>query len=250
MTTRPDRAATGAASPRVLRLLLPLMAVIFLGGCIGVNVAAPTATPPATTFVTPGPDETLPPEAATPEPEATPIPTPKPAKTPKPTAKPTPKPAKTPKPTAKPTPKPTAKPTPKPTKKPTPEPTSAPTDAPDPTAAPTTAPDATAWPAGAVDADAAADHQGESGIVCGTVVAAQYVETAPGRPTFLNIDHAYPNQTFNVVIWGEQRRGFPLAGKPEVVMIGKQVCTTGLIEGYSNYTQIQDVGIDEVDILP
>ncbi len=73
---------------------------------------------------------------------------------------------------------------------------------------------------------------------------------AGGRPTFLNIDHAYPNQTFNVVIWGEQRRSFPLAGKPEVVMIGKQVCTKGLIEGYSNYTQIQDVGIDEVDILP
>ncbi|MCY7418065.1 MAG: hypothetical protein LH650_06135 [Chloroflexi bacterium] len=238
MTTRPDRAPTGAASPGVLRLLLPLMAVIFLGGCIGVNVAAPTATTPPTTFVTPGPDETSPPEEATPEPEATPIPTPKPAKTPKPTAKPTPKPAKTP------------KPTPKPTKKPTPEPTSAPTAAPEPTATATAAPDSTSWRAGAVDAAAAADHQGESGIVCGTVVAATYVETAPGRPTFLNIDHAYPNQTFNVVICGEQRRSFPLAGKPEVVMIGKQVCTKGLIEGYSNYTQIQDVGIDEVDILP
>ena len=79
---------------------------------------------------------------------------------------------------------------------------------------------------------------------------AQYLPQAPGRPTFLNIDKPYPNQRFNVVIWGEQRRDFPLAGKPEVVMIGKEICTKGLIEGYKDYTQIQDVGIDEVDILP
>jgi hypothetical protein len=237
MTTRPDRRPTGAVSRRIVSLLLPAMAVMFLGGCIGVNVAAPTGTPTPTTHVTPGPDETLPPEDATPEPEPTPLPTPRPAKTPKPTPRPT----KTP------------KPTPRPTRRPTPEPTTPPTSKPQPTATTataTTAPDATAWPTGAVDTQDAASHQGESGIVCGTVVAAQYVEHAPGRPTFLNIDKPYPNQRFNVVIWGEQRRGFPLAGKPEVVMIGKEVCTKGLIEGYRNYTQIQDVGIDAVDILP
>ena len=207
--------------------------LVFLSGCIGVNVAAPTPTPQRTAFVTPGPDETLPPEEELQE-DATPIPTPKPAKTPKPTAKP----AKTPKPTVKPpkTPKPTAKPTK------TPKPTA--------TATAEAEAEATSWPSGAVDSESAADHEGESGIVCGTVVAAQYLPTRPGRPTFLNIDEPYPNQRFNVVIWGEQRREFPLAGKPELVMIGREVCTKGLIEGYKSYTQIQDVGIDEVDILP
>jgi hypothetical protein len=218
---------------RSTRLLLPFLAVAFLAGCIGVNVAAPTPDLVPTTFVTPGPDETLPPEDRDDlEEVATPIPTPRPAKTPKPTAKA----AKTPRPTAKPTkkPKPTEKPTAKPTKTPK----------------ATATAEATSWPSGAVDSEGAADHEGESGIVCGTVVAAQYLPQAPGRPTFLNIDEPYPNQRFNVVIWGEQRRGFPLAGKPEVVMIGRQICTKGLIEGYKGYTQIQDVGIDEVDILP
>ena len=170
---------------RSVRLALPFLAAVLLAGCIGVNVAAPTSTPVPTTFVTPGPDETLPPEDIDLfEDDATPIPTPKPAKTPKPTAKA----AKTPKPTAKPTktPKPTAKPTAKPTKTPT----------------PTATAELASWPTGAVDSEDAADHKGESGIVCGTVVAAQYLPQAPGRPTFLNIDEPYPNQRFNVVIWG------------------------------------------------
>ena len=224
---------------RSVRLVLPFLAAVFLAGCIGVNVAAPTSTRAPTPLVTPGPDETLPPEDIDVfKDDATPIPTPKPAKTPKPTAKA----AKTPKPTAKPTktPKPTAKPTK------TPKPTAKPTKTP----APTATAEQASWPNGAVDSEDAGDHQGESGIVCGTVVAAQYLPQAPGRPTFLNIDEPYPNQRFNVVIWGEQRRDFPLSGKPEVVMIGREICTKGLIEGYKTYTQIQDVGIDEVDILP
>jgi hypothetical protein len=91
---------------------------------------------------------------------------------------------------------------------------------------------------------------GETGTVCGTVVAAQYRPDAPGRPTFLNIDQPYPNQTFNVVIWGEQRRQFPLDRKPEVHMLGKVVCTSGAISAYVDWTQIAYARRNGTKIVP
>jgi len=52
-------------------------------------------------------------------------------------------------------------------------------------------------------------------------------EHSKGQPTFLNLDKAYPNQTFTAVIWGSDRSKF---GTLESALLGKQVCATGVIQ--------------------
>jgi hypothetical protein len=48
--------------------------------------------------------------------------------------------------------------------------------------------------------------------VCGTVASTHYAPRSRGQPTFLNLGHAYPNEDFTAVIWGENRAQF---GTPE-----------------------------------
>ncbi len=134
--------------------------------------------------------------------------------------------------------------TPKPPK--TPKPTNAPTLP--PTAPPTSAPVAQ-WPAGAISTTDAAGHIGETATVCGAVQFANWVFAEKGHPTWLNMDSAYPNVTFNAVIWGEQRRAYPLSGKPEVVYMGKTICVTGVIGQYKTWTQIQDLSKDTIQVI-
>jgi len=74
----------------------------------------------------------------------------------------------------------------------------------------------------------AQEHIGETNTVCGLVANARYVDSDPARPTFLNFDRPYPNQTFAVRIDGPSRAGFNTP--PEVLFNGKTVCVTGLIE--------------------
>jgi DNA/RNA endonuclease YhcR with UshA esterase domain len=79
-----------------------------------------------------------------------------------------------------------------------------------------------------ITAEQAQQHIGENTTVCGLVANARYVDSDPTRPTFLNFDHPYPNQTFAVRIDGSSRAGFNTP--PEVLFNGKTVCVTGLIE--------------------
>lgn len=225
---RPSGLSRTGGRNRLVAVLL--VGALGIAGCVSVTTN-PTprsdstpfgATPPPTR----GPAATPEDEEITPEPEATPRPT----RRPRPTEEATPK------------------PTPKPTKKPKPTPTDGSTPTDEPTEPPT--PDATSWPEGAHSTKQAKDHVGETGTVCGTVVAAQYLPDRPGRPTFLNIDKPYPNQRFNVVIWGEQRRQFPLDAKPEVALLGKEICVTGDISAYVDWTQIAYADKDGTDVLP
>lgn len=88
------------------------------------------------------------------------------------------------------------------------------------------------WPAAAQTAISAADarkHIGETATVCGQVASAHYGATTRGRPTFLNLDSAYPNQVFTVVIWGSDRSKF---GDPEQKYASKRICVTGPITEY------------------
>jgi hypothetical protein len=224
--TGPGRAGTLVAAL--------LVGALGIAGCVSVTTN-PTPRSDATPFgATPpptrGPAATPEDDEVTPEPEATPRPT------------------RRPRPTEEATPKPTPRPTPKPTKKP--KPTPAPTDEPTAPPAPMPTPPPEGWPEGAHTSKQAKEHVGETGTVCGTVVAAQYLPDRPGRPTFLNIDKPYPDQRFNVVIWGEQRREFPLDGKPEVVMLGKEICVSGEISAYVDWTQIAYADKDGTDVLP
>ena len=78
-----------------------------------------------------------------------------------------------------------------------------------------------------ITAEQAQDHIGETNTVCGLVATARYHGTQPARPTFLNFDHPYPNQTFAVMIPDLSRAKF--SSPPEVLFNGKTVCVTGLI---------------------
>ena len=81
-----------------------------------------------------------------------------------------------------------------------------------------------------VPSDQAQEHIGETTTVCGLVASSRYLEWEGNRPTYLNFDHPYPNQTFAVMIPGASRAEFKKP--PEAVFYGKTVCVTGLIVDY------------------
>jgi len=75
----------------------------------------------------------------------------------------------------------------------------------------------------------AKNHLHEDATVCGVVVSTKFVESKRRSPTLLDLDRAYPNQPFTIVIWGNDR---PKFGTPEVGFKGKRVCVTGTITDF------------------
>ena len=106
------------------------------------------------------------------------------------------------------------------------------------------------WPPGALQPNQAADHIGENATVCGKVNAANWIFIEKGHPTWLNLGPAYPNLRFTAVIWGEERRAWPLNGKPEVRYLNRVICVTGMIEGYQGWTQIQNLTMGDIQVIP
>ncbi len=54
-----------------------------------------------------------------------------------------------------------------------------------------------------ITAAGAKHHLGEKTRICGRVAGSIHLaQDARGAPTFLNLDEAYPNQIFTIVIWG------------------------------------------------
>jgi hypothetical protein len=47
----------------------------------------------------------------------------------------------------------------------------------------------------------AREHEGQNATVCGTVASERQASASKGKPTFVNLDVAYPDQIFTVVIW-------------------------------------------------
>ena len=82
----------------------------------------------------------------------------------------------------------------------------------------------------------AGSHVGEHATVCGKVVGAKYASSSRGQPTFINLDRAYPNQKFTIVIWGSNRGNF---NQPEYQYNRKNVCVTGYIDSYRGVPQIE-----------
>ena len=81
----------------------------------------------------------------------------------------------------------------------------------------------------------AADHLGEQATVCGIVEGGYYAKSSAGQPTFLNLDGAYPNQKFTIVIWGDNRYKFK---SPERRYNNKKLCATGIIDSYNGIPKI------------
>jgi|SRR5215469_15463164 len=78
----------------------------------------------------------------------------------------------------------------------------------------------------------ASQHAGERATVCGEISGKRTVSAAKGRPTFVNLDGAYPNSNFTVVVWGEDQAkvgNLPASG---------HLCVTGVIEMYRGKPEI------------
>ena len=78
----------------------------------------------------------------------------------------------------------------------------------------------------------AAQHVGENRTVCGEIVNTHVAETSHGTPTFIDIDQPWPNQVFDLVIWGDRKADvgdFPRSGK---------ICASGKIVLYKNRPEI------------
>ena len=82
----------------------------------------------------------------------------------------------------------------------------------------------------------AANHIGDSVIVCGKIADAAFVETMDNSPTFLNLGEPYPNQLLNLVIWKDQRKDYDPA--PEKLYVNKNVCVTGKIEMINDFPEM------------
>jgi len=86
-----------------------------------------------------------------------------------------------------------------------------------------------------ISAADASNHVGENATVCGIVASAKYSARSKGRPTFLNLDKAYPRQIFTALIWGSDRMKF---GQPELTYRGKRICVSGQIKVYRRSPEI------------
>jgi DNA/RNA endonuclease YhcR with UshA esterase domain len=80
-----------------------------------------------------------------------------------------------------------------------------------------------------ISANQAKNHVGENATVCGQVAGSHYAARSRGNPTFINLDRAYPNQIFTIVIWGSDR---PKFSDPEEMYSGKHISVTGTITLY------------------
>ncbi len=79
-------------------------------------------------------------------------------------------------------------------------------------------------------------HIGETATVCGTVASATYAARARGRPTFIYLDHAYPNPVFTVIIRGSDLRHFRTA--PVKAYARARICVTGRITSFKGVPQM------------
>ena len=79
----------------------------------------------------------------------------------------------------------------------------------------------------------AKSHQGENATVCGIVASERTATSSRGEPTFINLDSAYPNQVFTVLVWGDDRKNVG-----ELPNVGSHVCVKGLITDYHGVPEI------------
>ncbi len=88
----------------------------------------------------------------------------------------------------------------------------------------------------AITAADASRYVGQTGTVCGVVVSGRFATRSKGQPTFLNLDQAWPNHIFTVVIWRRDRAKFPPS--PEAYYRDRRICVTGRIVEYRGRAQV------------
>jgi hypothetical protein len=84
--------------------------------------------------------------------------------------------------------------------------------------------------------------------VCGMVASSKFASQSKKQPTFINLDKAYPNQIFTIVIWGSDRGKFP--EPPEDYYQGKKICVKGMIKAYRGKPEIIVNDPSQITIVP
>lgn len=85
----------------------------------------------------------------------------------------------------------------------------------------------------AISATQAKNHVGEKATVCGNVASERTATGSRGEPTFINLDAAYPNQVFTILIWGQDRRNVGTLPTE-----GSHVCASGTIQEYRGVPEL------------
>lgn len=78
----------------------------------------------------------------------------------------------------------------------------------------------------------AAKHIGGRETVCGEIAGEHTAANSRGTPTFINLDKAYPNQVFTLLIWGDDQ------AKVGAVPKSGKICATGVITEYHGTPEI------------
>jgi hypothetical protein len=76
-------------------------------------------------------------------------------------------------------------------------------------------------------------HEGENATVCGKVASEHTATSSRNEPTFINLDSAYPNQVFTILVWGDDRKNVG-----ELPRVGSHVCAKGLITDYHGEPEV------------
>jgi hypothetical protein len=84
-----------------------------------------------------------------------------------------------------------------------------------------------------ITAAQAREHDGETATVCGVAQNEHTATTTRGKPTFIDLDSAFPYQIFSILVWDDDR---PNVG--ELPHTGSRVCVTGLINYYHGVPRI------------
>jgi hypothetical protein len=84
-----------------------------------------------------------------------------------------------------------------------------------------------------ISAGDAKAHIGRNATVCGNVASERTAMRSRGEPTFINLDAAYPNQVFTILIWGDDR-----AKVGELPRVDSRVCATGMVQDYRGVPEI------------
>jgi len=95
-----------------------------------------------------------------------------------------------------------------------------------------------------VEAVQAAELEGDRAVVCGRVVHAVFAQDTGGRPTYLNLEQAYPDQPFDVVIWGRDRDRFH--PPPEVAYRDQRICVAGQVTTHRGTPRIEVVTPEQI----
>lgn len=88
---------------------------------------------------------------------------------------------------------------------------------------------------GKINTIQAIDYIGKDACVCGKVVSVKTVDNGKSNPTYINLDKAYPNQLFTVVIYGKDKGNFSYNFDS---LSNKTICVSGKIGQYKGTPQI------------